>query len=83
MVNISWRRSAKDDQVHAFPVAQVAEPRSFLKAICSHSVRPAALELAGHRGHWSALLDVNACLACLAIISDQLADAGRPGTPPP
>ena len=51
MVNISWRRSAKDDQVHAFPVVQVAEPRSFLVAICSHSVRPAALEPAGHRGY--------------------------------
>ncbi len=39
MVNISWRRSARDDQVHAFRVDQVAEPRSFLVAICSHSVR--------------------------------------------
>ena len=80
MVNISWRRSAKDQRVHAFRVEQVAEPRSFLMALCSHSARPAALEPAGHRGHWSALLDVSACLACLAIVGDQLADAGRPGT---
>ena len=79
MVNISWRRSAKDQRVHAFPAVQAAEPRSFLVAICSHSVRPAALEPAGHRGHWSALLDVSACLACLAIVGDQLAEAGQPG----
>ncbi len=72
MVNISWRRSTKDQRAHAFPVAQIAEARSFVKAICSHSVRPAALEPAGHRGHWSALLDVS---ACLAIVSDQLGPA--------
>ena len=77
MVNVSWRRSTYDDQVHAFPVAQVAEPRSFLVAICSHSARPAALEPAGYRGHWSALLDASTCLGCLAIVGDQLADAGR------
>ena len=64
-------------------MAQVAESRSFLVAICSHSVRPAALEPAGHQGHWSALLDVNACLACLARVTDQLADAGRPGAAAP
>ena len=28
MVNISWRRSAKDDQEHAFDVEQIASPRS-------------------------------------------------------
>ena len=80
LVNVVWRRSAKDDQVHAFPAVQAAEPRSFLVAICSHSARPAALEPAEHRGHWGALLDLRACLACLAIVSDQLADAGQPGT---
>ncbi len=41
MVNISWRRSAKDDRVHAFPVGQAAEPgRRHLVALCSHSARP-------------------------------------------
>ncbi len=37
MVNISWRRSTKDDQVHAFDLAQIAEPRSFLVALCSQA----------------------------------------------
>ena len=80
MVNISWRRSAKDDQVHAFPAVQAAEARSYLRALCTHTVRPVAVEPVGHRGHWPALLDVSACLACLAIVCDQLADAHRPGT---
>ncbi len=80
LVNVVWRRSVKDDQVHAFDLAQIAEPRSFLVAICSHSARPTALAPAGHRAHGSALLDVSACLACLSIVGDQLADAGRPGT---
>ncbi len=79
MVNISWRRSAKDDRVHAFPLVQIAEPRSYLVALCRHSVRPVAVEPAGHRGNWSALLDVSTCLGCLVLVSDRLADAGRPG----
>ena len=65
MVNIAWRRSGHDGQVHAFPLAQVAEPgRSYPEAICSHSAPPSVLEPAGYRpgqnhvdGHWAALLD--------------------------
>lgn len=78
MVNVSWRGSGHDGQVHAFPLGQAAEPgRRRLEAVCSHSARPAALEPAGHRGHWSALLDASTCLPCLAIVGDQLADANR------
>ena len=81
-MNISWRRSARDQRVHAFPL-EVAEPRSYLQAICSHTVPPALLEPAGHRGHWSALLDVTTCLPCLVVVGDQLADAGRYGAGAP
>ena len=77
MVNISWRRSARDQQVHAFPEAQAAEPR-YLEALCSHSAPPAVLEPAVHvAGHWSALLDASTCLPCLVVVSDLLAYAGR------
>lgn len=76
-MSVSWRRSGDDDQVHAFPLGQIAEPaRRHLEALCSHSPPPAALEPAGHRGHWSALLDPRACLPCLVVVSDQLTDAG-------
>ncbi len=75
-VDIVWQRSSSDGQVHAFPVEQ---PGLRHLALCSHSVPPAALEPAGHRGHWSALLDVNACLPCLAIAGDQLAEARGAG----
>ncbi len=81
MVNISWRRSSKDDRVHAFPLGQITEPgRRYLEALCSHCARPGMLEPAGHRGHWSALLDVSTCLGCLVLVSDRLADAGRYST---
>ena len=56
MVNISWRRSTKDQRVHAFPVAQIAEPRSFLKAICSDSVRPVGSTCSGLPGCRALLL---------------------------
>ena len=78
--NISWRRSARDQQVHAFALGQAAEPRSFLVAVCSHTARPAAVEPAGHRGHWQALLDPSTCLGCLVVVSDQLTEADQPGT---
>ena len=80
VVNIAWRRSAKDHQVHAFPL-EVAEPGWMrLEALCSHSARAAAVEPPGHRGHWQALLDPDTCLTCLVVISDLLfAEAGRYG----
>ena len=85
IANIAWRRSVRDQRVHAFGVEVVEAGRRHLLAVCSHSAPPAALEPAGHRGHWQALLDVSTCLSCLVIVSDLLAaDTGRqPGTPPP
>ena len=74
-MSVSWRRSGYDDQMHAFPAEQVPERGRRYVALCSHSVPPASLEPAGHRGHWSALLDPSACLPCLVAVSDQLADA--------
>lgn len=82
MVNVVWRRSSYDQQVHAFPLAQVAEAgRRYLEAVCSHSAPPVALE---------PTLDppgMGTCMSCLLILGDRLADAGgdpgRHGTPPP
>ena len=88
-MNVVWRRSGHDDQVHAFPLAQAAEPgRGYLEVLCTHSAPPTVLKPAVHlAGHWSALLDVSTCMACLLIVGDQLADAGgdpgRHSTPPP
>ncbi len=77
--NTVWRRSRRDRQVHAFPPQQVAETnRIYLKAICSHVTSPAVLEPVVHvAGHWSALLDVDSCMACLVTVTDQLAEADR------
>ncbi len=83
MVNIVWRRSGRDQQVHAFRPEQVAENRIYLVAICSHIAPPAVLEPVVHvAGHRSALLDVRTCLPCLVIVSNQLAEA-RHGAPSP
>ena len=85
-MNIVWRRSSYDQQVHAFRPEQVAEAgRGYLEAICSHSLPPAVLEPVAHvAGPWSALLEPSACLPCLATISDLLVEAGRQtGTAPP
>ncbi len=43
-VNIVWRRSGYDKQVHAFSLAQIASGRSYLEAICEHTAPPAVLE---------------------------------------
>ncbi len=86
IANVAWRRSDRDQQVHAFRPEQVAGVnRIYLKAICSHIASPALLEPVVHvAGHWSALLDASTCLPCLVIVSDQLAEAGRqPGAPAP
>ena len=91
-VNITWRRSSHDGQGHAFPLAQVAEPgRSYPGSdLLTQRTPEACWSPAGHRpgqnhvdGHWAALLDASSCLACLVLVSDQLAEAGRHGTPPP
>ena len=82
MVNVVWRRSGYDQQVHAFPLGQVAEAgRSCLEAICSHTAPPAILEPTGDRPRR------DACRPCLFVLGNRLADAGgdpgRYGSPAP
>ena len=82
MVNVVWRRSSRDKQVHAFVVAQIAEPgRSYLEALCRHAAPHAALEPTRHRP------GQDTCMHCLLSVGGRLADAGgdpgRHGTPPP
>ncbi len=76
IVNIAWRRSGCDEQVHAFPLAQIAEAgRGYLEAVCSHTAPPTALQPTVGRP------SQNTCSHCLLIIDDRLADAG--GDPGP
>ncbi len=82
IANIVWRRSGYDEQVHAFPLAQIAEPgRGYLEAVCSHSAPPTALQPTAERPGQST------CSHCLLIVGGRLADAGgdpgRHGTVPP
>ena len=75
-VNVSWRRSGRDGQVHAFP--QVAEPRSFLVALCSHSTRPAALgPLLGIAATGARCSTRAPACRAWSSVSDLLAYAGR------
>lgn len=82
MVNIVWRRSGRDKQVHAFAATQIIEvERGYLKAVCSHITPPAALEPTGH------MPNQDTCTDCLHIVGGRSAgsvgDAGRHGPPPP
>ena len=71
IANVVWRHSSRDRQVHAFVVAQVAEPgRRYLEALCRHSAPPAALQPAVHRPGGST------CMHCLLSVGGRVADAG-------
>ena len=85
MVNVVWRRSGCDKQVHAFSLAQIASGRSYLEAVCEHIVPPAVLEPVLRPGP-------DTCRPCLSVLGNRLADAGggpgryrtahpRPGRP--
>ncbi len=69
MVNTVWRRSGYDNQVHAFSLAQIASGRSYLEAVCEHTVPPAVLEPVLRPGR-------DACRPCLFVLGNRLADAG-------
>ena len=71
IVNIVWRRSGYDRQVHAFPLAQIAEAnRAYLEAICSHSAPPSVLEPTARRP------GRDTCRPCLFVLGNRLDDAG-------